>query len=234
MFRLTLLLVPVSVFLYCFAPLVSVGREAAKRMQCQGHFSQLGLAFHMYHDIHGSLPPAYTVDENGKPLHSWRVLLLPFMEQRELYEKIRLDEPWNSEYNRQFHDIQLSIYQCPSCSREMQTANCDYSVVIGEETIFPGAEAVKFEEITDGLHNTILFVERKVPVCWMDPTNEIRFDIACEGINKHTLGIGSAHPGGANVCFASGNNGRGLYRFLPQSVRLEPFLTKSAGDRVEN
>ena len=232
LFRLTVLLVPISVFLLYFTPPLGEMREAARRMQCSGHFSQLGLAFHNYHDIHGSFPPAYTVDENGKPLHSWRVLLLPFMEQSELYKKIRLDEPWNSEYNRQFHDIQLSMYQCPSRHhRKMKTANCDYSVVIGEETVFPGAATVKYEDITDGLPDTILVVERMVPICWMDPNNEIRFDIACEGINKHTLGIGSAHPGGANVCFGAGRNGSGVYRFIPQSIKdLKPFLTKSAGD----
>lgn len=85
-------------------------RETARRMQCQGHSCQLALAFHNYHDMYGSFPPAYTKDENGKILHGWRVLILPFIEERELYEKIRLNEPWDSEYNSQFHDIEIRTF----------------------------------------------------------------------------------------------------------------------------
>jgi uncharacterized protein DUF1559 len=69
-----------------------------------------------YHDTYGTLPPAYIADAEGKPLHSWRVLLLPFLEQRELYEQYDFDEPWDGPNNRKllaqrpsvfaFHDVQ--------------------------------------------------------------------------------------------------------------------------------
>ena len=72
-------------------PAVQEAREAARRMSC--HPDQVAFALNMYHETYGSFPPAYTTDANGKPLHSWRVLLLSFMEQHDLYEKIRLDEP---------------------------------------------------------------------------------------------------------------------------------------------
>ncbi|MHB9078993.1 MAG: DUF1559 family PulG-like putative transporter [Pirellulaceae bacterium] len=68
----------------------------------------------MYQHEHGTLPPAYTVNAEGQPLHSWRVLLLPYLGQQELYGKLRLDEPWDSEHNRQFQDAAPNIYQCPS------------------------------------------------------------------------------------------------------------------------
>jgi hypothetical protein len=203
----------------------------------------LTLALHSYHEIHGSFPPAYTVDENGKPLHSWRVLILPYIEQRELYDKIRLDEPWDSEYNRQFHDVQVSIewrrmFQCRT-RREMpfsriynvfvknrdllRYANCDFSVVIGEGTPFPGSTTTTLDDIAD-TSNTILIVERMVPINWMDPNNEIRFEVAREGINRNLLGIGSVHQGGAFVAFTVGST-----RFLNETIEnIESLLMKSA------
>src|SRR5262245_52541441 len=66
-------------------------REAARRMQCGNHLKQIGLALQTYHDVYGSLPPAYIADASGKPLHSWRVLILPFLGERSLYEAYRFD-----------------------------------------------------------------------------------------------------------------------------------------------
>ena len=213
-------------------------------MQCTAGPKPLCLALHNYHDTYGSLPPAYTVDENGKPLHSWRVLILPYIEQKALYDKIRLDEPWDSEYNRQFHGIQISTFQCPTRRKTLsvgnirnvfvkkrellRTANCDYSVVIGKETAFPGSQMVTLKDMTDGTGHTILIVERMTPVNWMDPNNEVRFEAAREGVNRHLLGIGSEHwvTCGAYVGFADGS-----LRFLPDDFEgIESLLTKSAGD----
>jgi len=227
-------------------PAVQAAREAARRIHCSSLCKQLTLAFYNYHDQHGSFPPAYTVDENGKPLHSWRVLLLPYLEQNELYKKIRLDEPWDSEYNRQFHHARISHYRCPSSTAIFHrgvhyTGNCNYSVVIGNETLFPGAETTASSDISDGSWSTILIVERIVPINWMDPNNEIRFDTAGEGINRHLLGIGSNHLGGANVGFADGRiqflknfaEGRVIrphYIYGVTDESLKSLLTKSAGD----
>ena len=86
-----------------FLPFVHNAREAARRMQCEGQSNYLRFALFNYRDEYGSFPPAYTVGENGKPLHSWRVLILPYLEGKELYSQIRLDEPWDSEHNSQFH-----------------------------------------------------------------------------------------------------------------------------------
>jgi len=72
------LFIPVCIVVF-LGPAVIAAREAARRMQCTCHLKGLGLAFHTYHDAYGSFPPAYTVDADGRPLHSWRVLILPFI-----------------------------------------------------------------------------------------------------------------------------------------------------------
>ena len=213
------------------APAVIAARESAKRSQCICSLKGLALAMHNYHDKYRCLPPAYTVDRNGKPLHSWRVLILPYIEQNNLYEKIRLDEPWDSEYNRQFHSINIGTFQCPSaegvlCDRHANlrtNGNCYKSVVIGEKTAFSGAKPTSFQDFTDGTSNTILIVERLLPICWMDPSNEITMGVALEGINREYSGIGSFHTGMVNTAFADGSV-QTLYENTSRE-KLEAMLT---------
>jgi len=227
-----------------FAQAVSDAREAAHRMQCTGYMKQLALALHNYHDKYKSFPPAYTVDQSGKPLHSWRVLILPFIEHKGIYDKIRLDEPWDSEYNSQFHSLEMNRFHCPSDKQRgarshlgkpfsklhRDELNCNYSVVIGEQTIFPGSRHVAINQIKDGTSNTILVVERIFPVCWMDPTHEITFDDACLGVNVSIYGLGSGHKGGCNAALADGS-----VHFISETIEpetLKAALTKAGGEEV--
>jgi len=172
-------------------PSVSAAREGARRMQCANYEKQMGLAFHCYHDRYGALPPLYTVDEEGKPLHSWRVLLLPYIEQQALYEQIRLDEPWDSDHNKQFHDQMPYIYKCPSSPGDRRKG-CTYSAIAGWSFV-PAKEAgsvlgLNFWDFTDGLSNTLALVEVKEPFNWMDPTADVSLDDVALG-NR----VGSYH-----------------------------------------
>ena len=81
-------------------PAFSSAREAARRMQCLNNLKQIALALHNYHDVYGVFPPAYIPDAQGKPKHSWRVLILPFLEEQGTYEKYDFDEPWDGPNNR--------------------------------------------------------------------------------------------------------------------------------------
>lgn len=191
-------------------------------MQCCNQMKQISYAFHDYIDEHGHLPPAYTIDENGKPLHSWRVLILPYIKQVALYEKIRLDEPWDSEYNRQFHAEAPTIFQCPSGFSRSETVpipapgGCFYSVIDGAEAAFFGSQTRKLTDFTSGTSNTILLVERRIPVNWMNPSSEITFEAACKGVNVDAMGISSYHSGGANVVW-----GDGSIRFISNSINRD-------------
>ena len=197
-------------------PAVQAARQAARRMQCTNNIKQILLAIHNHHDAQRGLPPLYTVDENDKPLHSWRVLILPYIEQQALYQQIRLDEPWDSEYNKRFHNVIIPIYACPSNSITDTGKNCVYSV-IGHHSVLAG-EAIRpglpgqggrprdtFARIADGTSNTIAIVEVKEPFCWMDPTADITLDELVKGINTREGRVGSNHTGGINVGMFDGS-----------------------------
>jgi hypothetical protein len=178
------------------------------RLNCINNMRQIIYAIRYYEHIHGHLPPAYTVDEDGKPLHSWRVLILPHLEERKLYDQIRLNEPWDSEYNQQFHSQVPRIFQCRTARWQLPVSGgCHYSIIYGAEAAFSETEPKKCDEKQHA--DTIFLAERKIPVNWMNPTSEISFETACEGINVNAMGISSFHQGKA--CCAFGDTG---VRFL--------------------
>jgi hypothetical protein len=183
-------------------PAIQASREVAKRMMCSNNEKQIGIALHSYHNEHGALPPLYTVDEEGKPLHSWRVLILPYIEQQELYRQIRKDEPWDSEHNRQFHTADIMIYRCPSVPRNnpagTPTKTCTYSAV-GGLSFIPAKEpgsvlGLKFGDFINGIRDTAAIVEVKEPFCWMDPTADISLNDP-DSVDK----VGSNHSEAVNV-----------------------------------
>ncbi len=77
-------------------PAVFASRSAAHRAQCTNNLKQIALAYHNVHSATNTFPPPAIADKDGKPLLSWRVAILPYVEQQELYNKFKLDEPWDS------------------------------------------------------------------------------------------------------------------------------------------
>jgi uncharacterized protein DUF1559 len=191
--------------------------EASRRRTCSERLRRISLAMLLFACDHGTLPPAYSTDRDGDPLHSWRVLLLPYLGQQELYDKIRLDEPWDSERNRQFHDKAVAFYECPSAG--LSPGETTYSVVVGPDTGFQPGEGKRLTDFGAGSAGLALVVEQSVPSCWMDPTLEVAQTIAEMGINldeEPIAGLGSNHPGGCNFGFRDG-----AVRFVSETVDIE-------------
>src|SRR5690606_10896708 len=101
---------------------------------------------------------AYTADDDGTPLLSWRVHILPFLGEQSLYDQFHLDEPWDSPHNTRLIARMPEVYRCPGADRD-EGGTTTYLVPRGEGTIFPGARGVPPEEITDGTSNTLLVVD---------------------------------------------------------------------------
>ena len=196
--------------------------------QCSLNLKALSVAFNKYKDDKGEYPPAWTTDPLGKPLHSWRVLILPYLDEEDLYNTIRLDEPWDSPHNRQFHTKMPTVFRCPA-SINATNSTTTYALVVGPDTFPEGPKAMKPEDLQDAADATIQIVERKNPVCWMKP-EEIPQDIALRGIGiDKGLGSNHARPGFHIVLFDSTS------RYVPDTVSSSIFrgiLTQRGGEKI--
>lgn len=132
---------------------------------------ELAFAMHRYQDRHGRLPPAARYGENGEPLLSWRVLLLPFLGQAELYEEFRLDEPWDSPHNLALLPRMPEVYAPPpGKSRKVPPYHTVCHVFVGEETAFESRKGLRIpEDFSGGTGMTLLVVEAGKPVPWTKP-----------------------------------------------------------------
>ncbi len=192
------------VFFVLLVPAWQAARNGAPRMQCQNNLRNIAFALHNYHDVYGTFPPAYIPDEEGRPMHSWRVLILPFLEQSAIYEWYDFDEPWDGPNNRLLADTVLSVYRCPHHPGPTGPYT-HYVMIVGEETISDGPTARRLDEIRDGLSNTLAVVETAdAGIHWMEP-RDLLFDELTFSVNDGSpLGISSHHPGWANVAFCDG------------------------------
>ncbi len=213
-------------------PAVQMSREAARRMGGSNNLKQLALAMHNYHDAYKSLPASSVLDQDGQPMHSWRVALLPFLERQDLYNAYHFDEPWDSPANQALANRMPAIFKCPSSPDPANVTN--YMLVVGPETPFEEGQWRRFRDITDGTANTIMFVEVKgTNVNWLEPT-DIPFSEAALWPNavggKNATGVGSYHPGGMNVAFMDGS-----VRFIADTIDpkiWKALLTHAGGEPV--
>jgi RNA polymerase sigma factor (sigma-70 family) len=145
-------------------------KEAAARQQSANNMKQIGLAMHNYADVYKGLPLHAIYSKDGKtPLLSWRVAILPFIEQQPLYQEFKLDEPWDSAHNKKLIAKMPQIYEMPiGKNKEGMTY---YQVITGPGTVFDGDKKLQFQDITNGTSNTILAVEAKDPVIWTKPAD---------------------------------------------------------------
>jgi hypothetical protein len=152
-------------------------RDAANRMKSSNNLKQMGLAVHNYQDVYGDLP-ANTYTADGKPLLSWRVHILPFIEQDNLYRRFKLDEPWDGPNNRQLVSQMPAIYAIPNVPRtpagltHYRGFSSPGAVFdrkkIHDRPVRPG-EGFTLDKFKDRTTDTILIVEAADPIEWTKP-----------------------------------------------------------------
>jgi uncharacterized protein (TIGR03067 family) len=145
-------------------------REAGARQTSEINLKIIGLAMHNYAASNKTaFPPHAIYDKDGKtPLLSWRVTILPYIEQGALYHQFKLDEPWDSEHNKKLIAKMPKEYMLPVKQGEGMT---NYQVFTGPGTVFNGNNPTKLLGIPNGTSNTILAVEAKEPVIWTKPAD---------------------------------------------------------------
>lgn len=196
-------------------PALQVARANSMKSQCARNLRQIGAALMAYEAEHGSLPPAYVADSAGKPLHSWRVLILPYLgnQEKELYREYDLSLPWSSPENMRLLGRMPSVFACPADPNALPRGETSYMVVVGKGSLFPGSTSLSRSRAIDGLEQTIMVVEvRSAGTSWLEPKD------LTEGVVMYQVGIdiGGNHTAGANALLANGET-----EFLPINMPPE-------------
>ena len=172
--------------------------RGARQGDCVMHLKQISLALLSYQDKYGSLPPAVVTGADGKPLHSWRVLILPFLDGEEVYAKYDFSEPWNGPNNARLQ-AELPVwfserFHCPD-GRSGRTMT-NYFAVIGPQTLWPGTTSGVIEERMMEATPEVLVIELPdSDVNWMEPRDVSVVEIISR-LESLSGAQGEIHPRG--------------------------------------
>lgn len=205
-------------------------RPEARASQCRNNLKQLALALRNYHDKYGSFPPVYVADSEGRPMHSWRVLLLPFWGDSNwnaLYEGYRFDEPWNGPNNSLLHREFVGAYSCPSDNVNYQSPWTSYLAISGPSTIWRHDASVRLQDITDQQATTLCLVEvANSGIHWMEPRDLTLDSLRMAGAKWPPIGTRAEHHSGWLF---------GRFQFYEFAVTLDgkPFSIKRSATAIE-
>jgi uncharacterized protein (TIGR03067 family) len=205
--------------------LVGPARLTANRVSSLNNLKQIALAMIDYSDSNKTLPPAALYSKDGKALLSWRVALLPYLNQFELYKSFKLDEPWDSEHNKKLIAPMPAIYATPG-GKDAKFGMTHYQVFVGPGTPFeprPDRLGLSTKEITDGTSNTLLVVEATDAVIWTKP-DDLPFDP-----QKAPPRLGIADDA-INVVFCDGSTASLLRSVAAET--LKALITRNGGETV--
>lgn len=243
------LLLPLSLWWLLSGP-IKRAREASNRTSCKCGLKQFGLALHNYHDLYGTFPPAFVLGPDGQKWHSWRVLILPQLEQSPLYAEYRFDEPWDGPNNRKLLEKMPEIFSCPSQPRPIMKAVVlsigvlgsvgggpsvssgftSYAAVFGQDCVFRGDQPVSIQDVTDGISNTVLIGEcTRTKIPWTKPDD---IDVAFYSKLGGPDGFGSRHDRGSHFLM-----GDGTVRFIPTNMpqtTVDGLFTRNGGERIDD
>jgi hypothetical protein len=196
--------------------------QVRDRQIARGRLKQLVLGLHNYAEQQNRLPSA-VVSRDGKPLFSWRVELLPFVELAHVYQALRRDEPWDSAHNKPLLAKVPDVFKLPGV--EAPEGHTFFQLFTGRETLFDPQPRFAIGSIPDGLSNTILVAESAESVHWAAPG-----DIPYSGKVSPVKQVGNHYGTGTLVVFADGD-----VRTIPATVTerdLRAAITPSGGEAL--
>ena len=201
-------------------------QEAGARLTATNNLKQIGLAMHNYHDANNAFPPAAVCDKAGKPLLSWRVLILPYLEEEALFKQFKLDEPWDSANNKKLLAKMPKIYAVPGVTPEGGT-DTHFRVFVGNGAGFDWLKGTKLNTIADGTSNTYMCVTGADAVPWTKP-DELEFDPE----KDPTKLLGPVASGRVLVGMFDGSV-RTLGKIPPKDT-LKAYITAAGGEVISD
>jgi prepilin-type processing-associated H-X9-DG protein len=213
----------IGILVSMLLPAISSARQSARRAQSANNLRTVSIAQQMESNQNKDAISRAIMDKDGKPLLSWRVALLPYLEMNNLYKMFHLDEPWDSPHNIKLLSTMPAIYRSPLSKAGATKTN--YLLAVGEGTLFPQYDVASFAQMArDGTSNTILFVEAddSHAVPWTKPA-----DYNVKDLPK---GLGNLYPGGFNAAFADTH-----VAYIPNDAELKwlrALFTPDGGEPV--
>jgi hypothetical protein len=209
------------------SPAIRAARINATRYRCMGHLEQLALALDAYQRDFGSYPPAFALGPDGKPWHSWRVLVLPYLgsDANEMYKRYDLNQAWNSPHNSQLLTSMPDVFASPAEDIARSRFETSYAAVVGPGFAFNGVQPTRTDQIADGRNQTLLLVEvGGAGIPWMQPR-----DLDSRSLT-YTIGtdLGGNHEGGMTAVSADAQGHFLRDTLTPQEVH--DLLTIAGGE----
>jgi hypothetical protein len=196
-------------------------RKAADRSQSVNNLNQIVMAFHQFESVHKKFPhPTKSPDPSHTHPVSWRVMILPFMEQKALYNLYRFDEPWDGPNNSKLLSMVPIQYRHPEVP--VGSTNTPYLAITGEEAMFQPSKDTPLSGVRDGLANTIMIVESNSAVPWTKPE-----DLAYAS-DQPLPALGGFSEEGFHAAFGDGSV-RFISKTIAESV-LRALMTARGGE----
>lgn len=203
-----------------------------KLVGCRNNAQKIALALQSYCDRHGTYPPPVVQDATGKPLYSWRVLLLPFLGHSDLAKEFNYAEPWDSIQNMSLVRRMPSVFASPASPDAQGMGDTNYMLLTGNGTLFPATGPLSRQDVTDPAGETLLVVEvRNSGLSWSQPGDldvaKMKYQINATGKDA----VGGNHQGGAVVATVDGKSA-----ILPERLAGSTFraLITPAGGEILN
>ena len=202
----------IGVLVGMLLPAVQQVREAARRVASKNTLRQFALASLNYEAAHMKFPAHAIYSDDGKPLLSWRVQILPYIEEEDLFDQFHMDEPWDSDHNIKLLDQMPEIFRSPNSVHTNKTV---YQALVGPGTAMNGTKkGIRLGAIADGTSNSILFVETDDEFAqpWSKPA-DLEFDP-----DNPMNGLGNLRHGGFNAVFCDGST-----HFIANTIQAQVF-----------
>jgi Protein of unknown function (DUF1559) len=205
---------------------------------CKNNLKQIAQAVLKYESDHGNLPPPYVVGPDKKPWHSWRVLMLPYLGRKDLFDSYNFKEPWNGPNNIKLARSMPEVFHCPNDKDSNGKSTTNYLAVVGPNTVWPVDKPISSKDIHDGAFQTILLVEMaNSGVNWMEP-RDLSFQQVCKYTPSTNPDLFAPHAqkgglrykwaGWSTVAYADGTIASLSSDYLADNFK--PLLTRNGGE----
>jgi len=183
-------------------------------------------ALAQYHQVYGAYPPAYVADATGKPMHSWRVLILPWLSYSKLYNQYNFSEPWDGPNNSKLISSMPYDFDCPNhpaCTpgSSLSRSTCTrYLAIVGPETAFPGGRPASVADFRGVEDKAIMIAEvSNIDIAWTEP-RDLNVDRMVFRVNDPSPNaISSMDDEGPAVVSADGTRKRLDRKLSPETLK---------------